>query len=604
LTPAPTRLTLPEALQRAVSAYQSGQLADAQRLCELILQADPAHIDAVNVLGAVALRRGDAEGALAHFTRAAQLQPRFAEAHSNRGVALLQLRRWNEALDAFRRALMINPRHLDALFNHAIVLGELERWPEALESYEQLLRLRADHALAWSNRGNALQKLERFKDAIASYDRAISLRADYVDAIYNRATALHKLNRWEEALAGYDAALRLRADHADALNNRAAVLHELGRWDEALAGYDQALRLRPEYAEAHSNRAGVLQELGRFEEAAAAFERAMRANPDYFDGRWNQGLLFLLMGDCARGWPPYELRWQLPEMRKFAPGFTQPLWLGKEDLAGKTILLHAEQGLGDTIQFSRYVPRVEAIAGHVILDVQPALTALLATISPRITVIARGEAPPPFDYHCPLGSLPLAFGTTLETIPPPAPLHVPGEKIAEWRARLGKRTRPRVGIAWAGNPENPNDRRRSSSLARFLPLLEEDRFEFHSLQKELREGDRELLARYPELRPWGDELDDFTDTAALLMNLDLFVSIDTSVAHLAATLGRPVWFLLTKLADWRYLLERGDTPWYPGARLFRQPRQDDWDAVVAEARAALRESVFDAVPVGGPPRFP
>jgi tetratricopeptide (TPR) repeat protein len=587
LTSAPTQLSLPQALQWAVSAYQSGNLAEAERLCGLILAAAPGQVDAVNVLGAIALARRDPAAALEHFTRATQLQPRFAEAHSNRGVAFQALKRWDEALASFRRVLEIDPRHADALFNQAIVLGEMQRWPQALESYERLLRVRPDHALAWNNRGNVLLQLKRADEAMSSYERALAIRPDYPDAAFNRASALYKAGRRDEALAGYERVIGLRADHAESHRNRAAILHELGRFDEALAGYDAALRLRPDYGEALSNRAGVLQELGRWNEAQAAFEQALAASPDFLDARWNQGLLHLLLGDFERGWKAYEARQQLPGYRRYHKDFAQPPWLGAESLAGKTILLHAEQGLGDTLQFSRYVPRVAELARHVVLEVPPLLADLVASLSASIEVIARGSPLPAFDFHCPLGSLPLAFGTTLATIPPPAPLRVPAERLDEWRAKLGERTRPRIGIVWAGSAENANDRRRSIALEVMLGLLDED-FEFHSLQKEPRAADASLLARTPGLRQWSEAMRDFTDTAALVENLDLVITVDTAVAHLAGTLGKPVWILLPDVPDFRWLLGRSDSPWYPSARLFRQPRKGDWPAVIADVRDALR----------------
>jgi len=549
-----TRLTIPEALQRAIALYQANRIDEAESLARLILQSAPGSLDTVNLLGAIALKRGDAASALSHFTRAIDLQPGFADAHSNRGMALRALGRPAEAFESLNRALAIRPGHGDALFNLALALGDLGRWPEALAAYDELLRIQPGHALAWSNRGNILQRFERWDEALAAYERAMELRADYVDARYNRASALLRLERRDEALAGYEEVLRLRPDHAEALFNRASLLEELGRWDEA----------------------------------AIDLERAVASRPEHVDARWNQALLFLLRGDYARGWPGYELRWEQEVARPFVERFEQPLWRGNADLAGKTILLHAEQGLGDTIQFSRYVPLVQSRAGRVILEVQPSLAALASSISPDVTVIARGAPRPRFDRHAPLGSLPLAFDTSIATIPPPTRLRIDERVSSAWKERLGERKRRRIGLTWSGDPEKRGDLRRSVALAQLEPLLAEERFEFHGVQKAPRSEDRERLARHPQVRLWSDELTDFMETAALLADLDLLITVDTSVAHLAATLGVPTWVLLPSVPDFRWMLERADSPWYPSVRLFRQARPDDWDAVIAEVREALR----------------
>jgi len=549
-----TRVTIPEALQRAIALYQANRIDEAESLARVVLQSAPGSLDTVNLLGAIALKRGDAAGSLSHFTRAIELQPGFADAHSNRGMALRALGRPAEALEALHRALAIRPGHGDALFNLALALGDLGRWQEALAAYDELLGIQPGHALAWSNRGNVLQRFERWDEALAAYERAVELRADHVDARYNRASALLRLERHDEALAGYEEVLRLRPDHAEALFNRASLLEELGRWDEA----------------------------------AIDLERAVASRPEHVGARWNQALLFLLRGDYARGWPAYELRWEQEVARPFVERCEQPLWLGNADLAGKTILLHAEQGLGDAIQFSRYVPLVQSRARRVILEVQPSLAALASSISPDVTVIARGAPRPPFEYHAPLGSMPLAFGTTVETIPAPAPFRVDERKVSEWRRRLGNRTRPRVGMAWSGNPHKRGVERFNVPLAALLPIFEDGRFEWHCVQKEMRPDDRELLARHPHVRLWSDELADFMETAALLAELDRLITVDTSVAHLSATLGIPTWVLLPSIPDFRWMLERADSPWYPSARLFRQARSGDWDAVIAEVREALR----------------
>ena len=587
-------LTLPLAMQRAVSAYQSGHFSEAARLCELILNADPKHLDAINLSGALCVQRGDPAAALKCFSRAVEMRPDFAEGFNNRGVVLQELERWDEALESYQRALGIAPDYIDALYNRGVVLGELKRWDEALESYQRALDLRPDNARAHNNRGNVLQKLKRWDEALESYQRALDLRPDHAEAFNNRGVVLRELKRWDEALQSYQRAVELRPDYADAFNNRAVALNELNRWEEALQSCERALEIRPGYAEAFNNRGLVLQELRRWDEALRSFQRAIELRPDYAEPRWNMSLLHLLRGDYERGWELYEWRWKTEDIAPFVRAFSRPIWLGKEDLAGKTLLVHAEQGLGDIIQFCRYLARVEARNARVIFEAPAALAGLMSSSFPAIRVIAKGAKLPEFDFHCPLASLPLAFGTTVESVPSRSGyLRVDALRERQWRQRLGETTRPRIGIAWAGNPDQRNDHNRSMEFSRLEPLFDLD-LEWHCLHKDLRVGDKDAVARFPGMRLWGGELHDFADTAALIGALDVVISVDTSVAHLTCALGKPTWMLLSSFTDYRWPLDRDESPWYSTARVFRQPRIGDWDAVIEKVCAELRGQPFPA----------
>jgi hypothetical protein len=378
-------------------------------------------------------------------------------------------------------------------------------------------------------------------------------------------------------------------------------LQELRRFDEALASYDRSLVLRPGFAEAHSNRGNALQELRRFDQALTSYDRALTLKPNLADGHFNAAVCRLLLGDFARGWQQLEWRWDTAQLRTVKRHFPQPLWTGGNDVAGKTILLHAEQGFGDTIQFCRYVPRVAEQAGHVILEVQQPLRGLMSTLSGAAQIVSRGEALPAFDLHCPLLSLPLAFGTRLETIPSRTPyLSAPPEKTSAWRDRLGNRERPRVGLVWAGDPRkslpgaNRIDRQRSLQFDQLAPVLQVRDCEFYSLQK----GDDALgqlhrSALDHRVIDWSADFHDFSDTAALIENLDLIIAVDTAVAHLAGALGKPLWLINRHNTCWRWLLDRDDSPWYPTARLFRQDATREWDSVMARVQAALREYARD-----------
>jgi tetratricopeptide (TPR) repeat protein len=432
-----------------------------------------------------------------------------------------------------------------------------------------------------------LQELGRFEEALASYDRAIALQPDYAAALDNRGNALRQLRRFDEALSSYDRAIKLQPDYADALYNRGVTLHELGRFDEALASYDRAINLRPDHAAAFNNRGNTLQELRRFDEALASYDRAITLRRDHAEAHLNRAFCWLLQGDFERGWSEYEWRLKKETTKSARRCFSEPLWLGERELRGRTILLHAEQGFGDTIQLCRYVPLVAERGARVILEVEEPLRELVGKLTRVTEVVAAGSVLPDFDLHCPLPSLPLAFATNIMTIPSGVPyLTAPLQRVADWNERLGKKHGPRIGLAWSGRPRPAN---RSVPLNLLLPLLDCDAT-FVSLQKQVRPEDTLILSERSEILHFGDALKDFSDTAAVIANLDLIISIDTSVAHLAGALAKPVWVLLSFTPDWRWLLERNDSPWYPTARLFRQNEKRTWDDVVERVRVAL--SVF------------
>ncbi|HPU51781.1 MAG TPA: tetratricopeptide repeat protein [Burkholderiaceae bacterium] len=431
----------------------------------------------------------------------------------------------------------------------------------------------------------------RLAAAVAAFDRLIRLQPDHADALNDRGNALDLLRRRTEALASYEAALAVRPDHIHALNGRANMLQAFGRLDEALAGYDAALARDSNYVHAWNGRGNTLMACNRHREALQAYLRAQSIQPTHPDANFNEGLARLSLGDFELGWIKHERRWDLPFWRNRRRGFTQPLWRGETEPAGRTVLLHAEQGFGDTLQFCRYVPRVAARGLRVVLEVQPALRALLAQVPGVSVLLARGEDLPAFDVHCPLLSLPMVMATRLDSIPPMQPLLLADPaKVQDWAARLGPRRRPRIGLAWQGNASHDNDRNRSIALAQLAPLLAADA-DFISLQQQVPERDRELMSELTNLRDAGRDLHDFTDTAALVANLDCVIAVDTSVAHLAGAMGTACWLMLPWVADWRWMLEREDTPWYPQTRLFRQDSAGDWVGVVGRLQTALAQLI-------------
>ena len=512
----------------------------------------------------------------------------------NRAISAYRAGKLADAEQLCQQIISAKRDHFDALHVLAVVQASLGKNDLALASYDRALALRPDHADALSNRGNTLLALNRFDEALANYDRALAVRPNYAEALSNRGSALEKLNRFDEALASYDRALALRPDFAEALYNRGNIMKTLKRYGEALESYDRALALRPGHADAHNNRGQVLKELMQNDEALASYDRALALRPQNVMAHCNAASLRLLTGDFSRGWADYEWRWMKESVVLANRVFPQPLWRGGEAIAGKTILLHSEQGLGDTIQFCRYVPLVAARGAQVILEVQKPLHALMTDLAGATQIISKGNPLPEFDIHCPLLSLPLAFGTLLETIPSAtAYLRAPLQHSMNWQTRLGAKRRPRIGLAWSGNAGHERDRERSIGLRALLPLLDAEAT-FVSLQKEVRAEDAIVLKERGDILHVGDELRDFSDTAALMSQLDLIISVDTSVAHLAGALGKPVWILLTYIPDWRWLLDRNDSPWYSTARLFRQNDTRAWEGLIARVRETLLDYVESA----------
>jgi tetratricopeptide (TPR) repeat protein len=615
-------LDLTQTLNRAVAAYKAGQLAQAEDFCRQAIAVDRNYFDALYVLAVVQATLGKNVEALANYDRALALQPRNAEVLSNRGNTLKSLKRFDEALDSFDKALAAQPDYPAALSNRGAVLFEMERYEEALATYDRSLAIRPDQVVALYNRGGALQKLGRLEEAVASYDRALAinpglveayvnrgntlialqrhddalasfdralaLRPDLVDAITNRGNALNGLKRYDEALASYDRAIVCQPAHAGAHYNRGTTLHQMTRYEEAVASYDRAIALQPNYPEAYSNRGASLWELKRHDEALASYDRAIAIAPEFPEAHWNAASLRLLTGDFERGWAEYEWRWKYKTLAAGRRNFTQPQW-GGEPIEGKAILLHSEQGLGDAIQFCRYVPLVAARGGRVILEVDGRLRDLMSSLDGASQVLSPGDVLPHFDVHCPLLSLPGAFHTLLETVPSHVPyLRPSAERLAKWNSRLGPKQGFRIGLIWSGNPAHHRDQARSIELAALTPLLDAGAA-FFSLQKDPRPADAAVLAGRSDVVQIADELADFSDTAAVMAQLDLIISVDTSTVHLAGALGRPVWILLPYLPDWRWLLDRADSPWYPTARLFRQDETRQWDTVIPRVRSALLE---------------
>ncbi|HWY62635.1 MAG TPA: tetratricopeptide repeat protein [Rhizomicrobium sp.] len=513
------------------------------------------------------------------------LQPIFSDALEHHRLGRLQ-----DAEQRYREILTVEPQHTDALCGLSMLAHQTGRNDVAIELASTAIRLKPEFAGAHSNLGAALNSLGRFDEAVAAFNTAVRLKPDYVDAHYNLGTALTNLRRFDEAIASFNAAVLLKPDYVDAYSNLGVVFGEMGRFEEAVAAYNTAIRLRPDHAVTHSNLGVALTELGRFDEAIAAVRTAIRLKPDLAAAHYAESVAHLLLGELSTGWPKYEWRWRGGDKALKAPRFTRPRWQG-EEISGRMILLHAEQGHGDTIQFARYATMVAARGGRVILAAHPSLLRLLSGLAGVERLIAFGDPLPTFDYHCPLMSLPGVFGTTVDTIPANIPyLSAEGELVGKWRSRIGTADF-KIGIAWQGTPHVTIDRGRSIPLACFDHLAKIPGVRLVSLQKGHGLEQLNLLPAGMRVETLGEDFDAgpdaFIDTAAAMMNLDLIVTADTSVGALAGALGRPVWLALKTVPHWVHMMNRLDSPWYPSARLFRQTERGGWDDVFRRMAAEL-----------------
>jgi Flp pilus assembly protein TadD len=448
-------------------------------------------------------------------------------------------------------------------------------------------------SLEAAKQGQALFNLGRYAEALDCFNVFARLNPNVAPLYQTRGLCLQRLGRLEEAQADLERSIALNPSEAETHKNLGTLHSRFGRMEQAFASFDRALALRPNFSAALNEKARALWSVQLLDEAFAAFRQSLAIEPGNADTIWNLALLQMLTGDFERGLPGREARWKASSLGLADRGFAQALWLRDQPLEGKTILLHADEALGDSIQFARYVPFVAALGAQVILEVKPAVQRLLAGVPGVAHCVDRSSTPSlAFDLHCPLGSLPLAFGTRLDTIPfaqgfLPAP---PAERMEAWENRLGPRTHLRVGLVWSGDPGHNNDHNRSISLRTLAPLLDCD-VQFVSLQKNIRDQDRAFLGEREDILDLTEHLTDFSDTAALVSCLDLVISVDTSVVHLAGGLGAPVWTMLPFNPDWRWLLNRDDSPWYSSMKLFRQPKRGDWASVVERVRLELEGRV-------------
>jgi len=610
------------ALQSAVRLLQSGRIVEAEAALTALVQTHPANADAIALLGLASAQRGDNARAARLMAQALTLMPRHAATLFNYGKVLTKLERWEEAADVFSRVLSLRNDHVEARKGRALALHKLGRDAEALADLDATLnpftddvaslmlraRLRfdADRAAeavgdydrviaidpangdAFNNRGIALDRLERYDDALKSYDAALAQKPDDHNVLHNRGAALIGLKRFEEALPLFERLIIEEPYLADNWSCHGVALASLGRIEDSIASFDHGLLLDPNSVRARNGKGMALTALGRVREGINEYRAALSAHPDNAMTHGNIAFALLVSGDLENGFAEYEWRRKDGPIGKSQRMYPQSEWQG-EALAGKTLLLHPEQGLGDIVQFARFIPRLIAAGARVVLEVPAGLEALCRTVAPELVVVRSGDILPPFDVHAPLMSLGHKLNIALEDVPADIPyLHADADKRIAWRDRLSKLKAPRVGVCWSGSRIHRNDQARSLALADFARVLHAPNISFVSLQRDVRESDASLLASLDHVTQVMEHVADFADTAALIAELDLVVSVDTSVAHVAGALGTPVWILISAAPDWRWLLERKDSPWYLTARLFRQRSlTDGWRRVLEEVCKSL-----------------
>ncbi|OGP50502.1 MAG: hypothetical protein A2Y79_06310 [Deltaproteobacteria bacterium RBG_13_43_22] len=614
--------TLSAACNDLGTVYQGqGQTQEAVHWYQKALSINPSFAEALYNLGNVYKDRKEWEETFFYSRKALELDPFLAEAYNNLGIAHYQKDQLEEAIASWQKAIELKSDYVSAYVNLGTALGREKRLDEAIHSFRTALELNPDQALPWVNLGNIYKEKNEVKEAVfcfrkallidpniaesymnlgslameqghldgavVCYLKAIELNPDSAETCYNLGNVYKDKQESATAIVYYQKAIELRPDYHQAFNNLALILQGQGRYEESIDLLNQALALNPDIPEVLNNLGNACKDLKKTDEAIGLFRKAITINSDYPEGHWNLSLALLMTGCFEEGWPEYEWRWKLKGVIS-RTDIRRPLWDGN-NLQGKRILLFAEQGFGDSIQFIRYVPLVAGRGGRVVVECQTELASLLASVEGIDKIVKHGEPLPEFEFQCPILSLPMIFRTNLSTIPAPIPyIFSDPEKVQKWRDRLSLDTaKYKIGLVWAGKPDHSNDQNRSLAFEELWPLTQIPGISFYSLQKGEAAGQAKNL---PQGMNWLDvsgELHDFTETGALIQNLDLTISVDTAVAHLAGALGRPVWTLLPFSPDWRWLLDREDTPWYPTMRLFRQTAYKNWAGVIQKMAARL-----------------
>ena len=573
---------------------------DASELLYLnVLKLYPNHVEALQGLGLICFRTERYTQALQHLNQALDIAPDNASLFYDRAILFQTQGEYKVAIQNYNLTLFLDPYYTNAYLDRGLCFEALGEYDSAFKSYESALAVEPSFASAWYNKGNLLKTKGLFELAHHCYTVAIAINPDFWAAFTNNGLALYALKRYEEARANYDRAIDISPQTALIYYNKGNTLRSLGNLDLASLCYDKAIEINPKFTEAYANRGLIKKDQNQLIQAIEDYTTALSQTPDLLEAQWNLSIAQLMLGEWQKGWEGYELRFKHSELRQSvgAREFECPLWNGTQSLKDKKILIYCEQGLGDAIQFCRYLPLLIDIGAQVIFEVKPALKELFNSFKNSIEVIEENKYSSSFDYYSPLLSLAKAFQTNVNTVPPTFEIKIENAKLALWKERLNNRTKSlsranvkhkRVGIVWSGNPLHTNDHNRSLDLQQLIYHLPKD-FEYYVLQKEISTQDQIALSLQSHIISFPSQLNNLTDTAALCLQLDLIISVDTSVAHLSATLGKPTWILLPYCPDWRWLMDVAESPWYPSARLIRQRVRGDWSSALEQVKRALLE---------------
>jgi tetratricopeptide (TPR) repeat protein len=612
-------------LGEAVQLHQSGNLSEAESLYRKILVVDPAHADALHLLGVTAYQTGQNSRAIEYIQKAIGINPSMPQYYNNLGNAFLNSEETDEAVKCFEDALRINPDYIEACNNLGNALknkGETER---ALDYYTKAIVLNPDYIPVINNLANLLKKLGRTDEAVIHYKKAISLDPGVSETYFNLADALKDLDMFDDAIEQYRQAISIRPDFAEAYSDLGNILKKIKKYDEAIENYRKAISLKPDFAEAYNNLSDTYRVLGKFSESVdlglkaiqvkpdfesayvnlgniylaqgnynasiEQYQKAIEIRPNYPDAHYNMGLLLLLMGEFEEGWKEYGWRFKSKEIADQI-GYRDlgiPVWNGTP-LNGRTILIMSEQGFGDQIQFARYIPLIKEMGGRVLFECHKELMPLFESFEGIDRLLEKpynSDSGENTDVCVQLLNLPGIFGAKLDNMLADVPyLKADPGSADKWESRFN-RASIKIGIVWAGNPKHSNEGNRSCKLSDFTLLSSIPDVELFSLQKDGMNGNYESHLSAMKVIDLGKEIGDFNDTASIIEKLDLVISVDTSVAHLAGSLGRPVWTLLPFIPDWRWMLDREDTPWYPTMKLFRQREPGDWEDVLNRVTVKL-----------------
>jgi len=585
-----------ELLGSGLFYFQQGDLNTSKTIFESILNFQPDNFDALHFLGLIAYQRQELDSGRKLIQKALAINPNSVEAAYNLGLVLFDFSEYEEALRCFNKSVALNSEFFQAFLSRGNTLKELGLLEESITSYDIAITIKPDFTEAHYNKGIALTAIKQLDLAVKSFTKAIQINFSHVDAVYNRANSYRDLKKFDRAISDYEVAIALKPNDINSLYNLGITLHESRDLVRCIKFYSLTTITNPFHSSAHNNLGVVLQEIQQLSLAVEHFDHAIALAPSDSEIYFNKSITTLMKGDYLEGFKLYENRWNCNSFTRteLKRKLSKELWLGQSPLKGKRILLFSEQGLGDTIQFCRFVKNISALGAWVILEVQKPLTKLLRNLDGVDELVSFGDQLPDFDFYCPLMSLPLALKLTLNDLCNQIPyLRIDSEKNNFWASQLQQSNRLKVGLVWSGGFRPNQPELRAINERRNLPIEYLIKFnnlnvEFHSLQKgEPAESEFKDLIKQgwmgPKIFDNSDYLIDFADTAALINHLDLVISVDTSTAHLAAALNKPVWLLNRFDTCWRWLIDRDDSPWYPSVRIFRQPKPGDWQAVVNEA---------------------